>query len=111
MPNDISSAAFFMVAGVLLPDSVIELPNIGVNPTRNGIVRTLQLMGANIQVDNRRDVGGEPEGDDYCADVIVEGDRTSYEWIPTMIDEIPILALAASQAIGRTVHSWCCRFA
>ena len=103
VPNDISSAAFFMVAGLLLPDSVIELPNIGVNPTRNGIVRSLQLMGANIQVVNHRDVGGEPTGDLIVQTSLLKGIDVLTEWIPTMIDEIPILALAASQAIGRTV--------
>ena len=62
VPNDISSAASFIVAGLLLPNAELTLPNIGINPTRNGIVRILQKMGANIQILNRREVGGEPVG-------------------------------------------------
>ena len=103
VPNDISSAAFFIVAGLLLPNAELTLPNIEINPTRNGIVRILQKMGANIRILNRREVGGEPVADLVVVSSSLKGIDVPIELIPTMIDEIPILALAASQASGRTV--------
>ncbi len=103
VPNDISSASFFIVAALLLPNAEIELPNIGINPTRDGILRVLQIMGADIQIQNRREVGGEPVGDLVVCTSNLTGVEVPIDWVPTMIDEIPILALAASQATGRTV--------
>ena len=103
VPNDISSAAFFIVAALLLPNAKITLPNIGINPTRDGVVRSLQQMGASIEVLNKREVSGEPVGDLIVSSSNLTGFEVPLEWVPTMIDEIPILALAASQAIGRTV--------
>lgn len=103
VPNDISSAAFFIVAGTLLPNSTLKLPNIGINPTRDGILRALSKMGADIQIHHRRTVSGEPTADLTIRTSRLYGIELPTEWIPTMIDEIPILVLAATQAIGQTI--------
>ena len=102
VPNDVSSAAFFIVAGLLLQNKVIRLPNIGLNPTRDGIIRVLRQMGGRISIENRRIVGGEPVGDLIVMGSKLTGIDVPIDLIPSMIDEIPILALAASQATGRT---------
>ena len=102
VPNDVSSAAFFIVAGLLLPNMVIRLPNIGLNPTRDGVIRVLLQMGGQTDIQNRRTVGGEPVGDLVVMSSSLTGVNVPIDWIPSMIDEIPILALAASQATGRT---------
>jgi 3-phosphoshikimate 1-carboxyvinyltransferase len=105
VPGDISSAAFFMVAATLLPGSKITLCNVGINPTRDGILEVLRNMGAKITVTNTAAVSGEP-----VADITVESARLKSGEIkggimPRLIDEIPILALAATQAEGTTVIS------
>jgi len=103
VPADISSAAFWLVAGAIHPWAKIRLVNIGVNPTRSGILDVLNSMGASLSLENRRVVSGEP-----VADLIVQSSRLSGmevggELIPRVIDEIPLIALAASVAKGRTV--------
>jgi 3-phosphoshikimate 1-carboxyvinyltransferase len=103
IPGDTSSAAFLMVAAAIVPDSDITLTGVGLNPTRTGLLEGLQKMGANIEIGNVRSEGGEPCGDiriQYCA---LNGAEFSGVDIVTMIDEIPILVVAASQAVGRTV--------
>ena len=106
IPGDISAAAFFMVAAVLIPGSELLLKNVGVNPTRTGIIDVLNTMGAEIELKNKRDWGGEP-----VADIMIRGGNrlkgTSFsgEKIPLLIDEIPVLAVAASVAEGKTVIS------
>lgn len=103
VPGDPSSAAFLLVAASITPGSALRIEGVGTNPTRTGLLKALQAMGAAITVENPRDEGGEP-----VADLIVEhGALTaatfSGEHIVTMIDEIPILAVAATQATGTTV--------
>ncbi len=103
VPGDISSAAFWLVAGAIVPDSDLLIENIGVNPTRTGILDALAMMNADIQLENQRIVAGEP-----VADIRVRYSRLSAceiagDLIPRMIDEIPILAVAAVFAQGTTV--------
>jgi len=102
VPGDISSAAFFIVAGLIVPNSKITLKNVGINPTRDGIIEILKNMGAKIILQNKRDVCREP-----VADILVENSKLKAvefgsEIIPRLVDEIPILALAATQANGQT---------
>ena len=103
IPGDISSAAFWMVAGVLHPHSRIRLTNVGMNPTRKGILEVLQSMNASIIIESQRLEGNEP-----VADLLIESSKLQAidiggEMIPRLIDEIPIIAVAASQAEGTTV--------
>ena len=103
VPGDISSAAFLLVAASVVPDSHITIMGVGVNPTRTGIVTALQEMGANIEYRNLRDQSGEPVADIEVKYAELHGTEFSGEQIVTMIDELPVLAVAASQAKGRTV--------
>jgi 3-phosphoshikimate 1-carboxyvinyltransferase len=101
--GDISAAAFWMVAAVLHPDAEIHLPGVGVNPTRSGIIDVLRTMGADLEVAEEREQGGEP-----VADVTVRSSRLAPaevggDLIPRLIDEIPVLAVAAALTPGRTV--------
>lgn len=105
VPGDISSAAFFIVAALLAPGSRVVLRNVGVNPTRTGLLDALRKMGARINVSPRKSPGeGEP-----AADLTVRSSRlnavslTDRALVPRMIDEFPVLAVAATQARGRTV--------
>jgi 3-phosphoshikimate 1-carboxyvinyltransferase len=105
VPGDISSAAFWLVAGAIAPGSDLTVENVGINPTRTGILDALAMMGANITQENIREVAGEP-----VADLRVRGDASlqackiaGESLIPRMIDEIPILAVAAAFAQGTTV--------
>ncbi len=102
VPSDPSSAAFPIVAALVTPNSKIELSAIGMNPLRTGLIKTLLEMGANITVHNERQSGGEP-----VADLIIESSRLKGVTVPaeraaSMIDEYPILAVAASFAKGQT---------
>ncbi|MBU2567863.1 MAG: 3-phosphoshikimate 1-carboxyvinyltransferase [Elusimicrobia bacterium] len=105
VPGDISSAAYFVVAGMLVPGSEIEIKNVGLNPLRDGIIKTLLKLGGEIIINNRKDVCNEPVGDI----VVRSGRRFSGvtvdepSLIPSMIDEIPLLVLAATQAEGKTI--------
>ncbi|MEM7129838.1 MAG: 3-phosphoshikimate 1-carboxyvinyltransferase [Chloroflexota bacterium] len=103
VPGDISSAAFLLVAGVTLPGSRMTIKGVGVNPTRTGIVDALIEMGANIRYHNERDSSGEPVADVEVQYSSLQGITVSGSNIVTMIDELPIFAVAASQAQGRTV--------
>lgn len=103
VPGDISSAAYFIAAALLIPGSEILLKDVGINPTRNGILQVCEAMGGNISLLNVRAQEGEPTADllvKYSAlhSTVVEG-----KLIPTLIDEIPILAVLASCAEGTTV--------
>ncbi len=102
VPGDISSAAFWMIAGVCHPDSEILLKNVGINKTRSGIVTILESMKADIKILNKRDIAGEPIGDIYVKTSNLHATEISGEIIPLLIDEIPIIALAASFANGIT---------
>lgn len=103
VPGDISSAAFFLVAGSIIPNSEILLKNVGVNPTRIGILTVLDRMGADITLENEKIVNGEPIADIRVKSAKLKATTIGGEEIPTCIDELPILALAASQAEGETV--------
>lgn len=103
VPGDISSAAFLLVAATIVPNSRITITGIGVNPTRTGIVDALIEMGANIEYRNQRDQSGEPVADIEIQYAELHGSTFGGEQIVTMIDELPVLAVAASQAHGRTL--------
>ena len=103
VPGDISSAAFLLVAGAITPNSHITITGVGTNPTRTGIIEGLQAMGASIRFTNPRDEGGEPVADLVVTTSSLCGTTFGGEQIVTMIDELPILAVAATQAEGRTV--------
>lgn len=103
VPGDMSSAAFLLVAGAITPGSHVTIRGVGVNPTRIGIVNALMEMGASIAFENQREEGGEPVADLIVAASTLRGATFGGEQIVTMIDELPILAVAATQAEGRTV--------
>ncbi len=104
VPADISSAAFFMVGAAITPGSEVLLKDVILNPTRTGILSVMERMGAKISVENAREESGEPVGDllvSYSPDLV--STEISGEEIPTLIDEIPVIALLATQAEGETV--------
>lgn len=103
IPGDISSASFFIVASTILSDSTLTIKNVGLNPTRTGIISLLKRMGAKIDIINERDKGGEPTGDIIVRSAQLKGIEIGPADIPWMIDEIPILCVAASLAEGQTV--------
>lgn len=103
VPGDMSSAAFLLVAACIVPDSRITVTGVGVNPTRTGIVEALQEMGAQITYRNERMQAGEPVADIEVIGAPLRGAAFGGERIVTMIDELPVLAVAATQAEGRTI--------
>jgi len=103
VPGDISSAAYFMVAGLIVPNSEILIKNVGINPTRDGIIRVCQAMGANIEIMNEKQSGGETTADILVKSSSLHGITISGEIIPTLIDEIPVIAVLACFAQGQTV--------
>jgi 3-phosphoshikimate 1-carboxyvinyltransferase len=103
VPGDISSAAFWLVAGAIVPDSELYIENVGINPTRTGILVALKLMGADITLENRREVAGEPVADLRVKHSKLKACTIGGNLIPQLIDEIPILAVAAVFAEGTTV--------
>ena len=102
VPSDISSAAFFMAAAILVPDSELILENVGINPTRDGIIRVLKDMGANIEIINQTD-SFEPVADIKVTYSKLHATCIGGDIIPTLIDELPLLAALASLADGTTV--------
>ena len=105
VPGDISSAAFWIVAAAIVPDSDLTLENVGINPTRTGILEALEMMNADIQLENERIVAGEPVADIRVRHSQLKGCSIGGDIIPRLIDEIPILAVAAIFAEGQTVIS------
>lgn len=103
VPGDISSAAFFMVAGLITPGSEIVIQNIGINPTRRGILDVLLAMGGDITCFNEKEVCGEPVCDMRVRYSKLHGTTVQGDIIPTLIDEIPAIAVAALFAEGQTV--------
>ena len=103
VPGDPSSAAFLLVAGVIVPDSRLTIAGVGVNHTRTGIIDALLEMGANIQFANEREQAGEPVADVEVQYSELRGARFGGQQIVTMIDELMVLVVAATQAKGRTV--------
>lgn len=102
VPGDISSAAFAIVAALIVPGSRVTVTGVGVNPTRDGLLRVLAMMGADIVLTNERLVGGEPVADITAAAGALRGIEVPPEIAPAMIDEYPILFVAAAFAEGAT---------
>ena len=102
VPSDISSAAFFLVAASIVPGSDLTLSHVGVNPTRIGILEILKLMGADIEVLNAREVGGEPVADLRVRYAPLNGIEVPEALVPLAIDEFPVLFVAACCASGQT---------
>ena len=103
VPADISSAAFFLVGASIAQDSDLLLQHVGMNPTRDGVINILRLMGADIQVLNPREVGGEPVADLRVRSAALHGVRIPRDQVPLAIDEFPALFVAAACAEGETV--------
>lgn len=103
VPGDPSSAAFFIVAALLIPGSELTIENVGLNPTRAGLIDVLRLMGGHIEEVNAREVGGEPVADLLVRHSVLTGIEVDPAVAPSMIDEFPALFVAASLAKGRTV--------
>ena len=103
VPGDISSAAFLMAAVVLADQGELVVENVGVNPTRTGFLVVLERMGAHIERVNLRDEGGEPVADLVVRPATLRGTEVSAAEIPTLVDEVPVLAVLASRASGDSV--------
>ena len=103
IPGDISSAAPFLVAAAIVPGSAVTVHGIGLNPRRTGLLVVLERMGAKIAIYNRRLIGGEPAGDVEVRASDLVGATIAASEVPSLIDELPILAVAASHARGETV--------
>ena len=102
VPGDISGAAFWLVAACVHPDARLTIRNVGINPTRTGVLDTLGSMGANIQIKNVREIGDEPVADIVAESSQLHGTEIAGDAVPRAIDELPALALAASLASGTT---------
>lgn len=102
VPSDFSAAAFFLVAGTIVEQAILELPGVGLNASRSALLDVLRLMGANITVENERERGGELLGDLTIRASKLHGVRVDGDIIANLIDEIPVLAVAAACAEGRT---------
>lgn len=105
VPADISSATFFMVAAAICPDSDLVLEHVGINPTRIGVINILRLMGANLELLNEREVGGEPVADIRIRYAPLKGIHIPEDQVPLAIDEFPALFVAAACAEGTTIVS------
>ncbi len=103
VPADFSSAAFFLVAASIVPGSELRLPATGLNPRRTGLLQALRLMGADITVERQREAGGEPVGDLVVRYAPLHGIELPRDLVSDMIDEFPVLFVAAAAATGRTV--------
>ena len=103
VPADISSAAYWLVAGVCHPDAEVRVRNVGVNPTRTGILDALAMMNADITVENERSAGGEPVADLVARSSDLRAAEIGGDLIPRLVDEVPVIALAACFAKGTTV--------
>ncbi|MHB9105886.1 MAG: 3-phosphoshikimate 1-carboxyvinyltransferase [Armatimonadota bacterium] len=103
VPGDISSAAFFLVTGAIVPGAEVTVTGVGINPTRGGVLDVLRAMGAWLEVTNEREEGGEPVADLTVKYGPLTGTTISGGLIPRLIDELPVLAVAAAFAEGTTV--------
>jgi 3-phosphoshikimate 1-carboxyvinyltransferase len=103
VPGDISSAAFFIVLGAIMPNSEITIKNVGINPTRTGIIDVMNAMGANMELINERTAAGEPVADIIIRSSKLCGTEIGGAIIPRLIDELPVIAAAAVFAEGTTV--------
>ncbi|WP_295497925.1 3-phosphoshikimate 1-carboxyvinyltransferase [Sphingorhabdus sp. EL138] len=105
VPGDPSSAAFFIVAALITPGSEVTVTHVGMNPTRTGIYKMLEAMGADLTYSNAREVGGEPVADITARHSVLRGIDVPPDVAPSMIDEFPVFFVAASMAQGRTTTS------
>lgn len=103
VPGDISSAAFFLVAGAILDDCKLKLNNVGINPTRTGILDVLTAMKVNYQLENKREINKEPIADIIVRSSKIKATTIEGDIIPRLIDEIPVIAILAAQAEGTTI--------
>ena len=103
VPGDISSAAYFIAAGLIIPNSEILIKNVGINPTRDGIIKVCREMGANITLLNETNASGEPTADILVRSSSLKGTTIEGAIIPALIDELPIIAVMACFANGTTV--------
>jgi 3-phosphoshikimate 1-carboxyvinyltransferase len=103
VPGDLSSSAFFITAGLIIPYSGILIKNTGINPTRTGMIDVLKKMGADIMFENTREVSGEPVADIYVRHSKLSGINIDGDMVLRAIDEFPILCVAAAKAKGRTI--------
>jgi len=103
VPGDISSATFFIAAGLMVPHSEILIKNVGVNPTRSGIIQVCQEMGGKLTLENERIQCGEPVADILVKSSTLKGITIEGEIIPTLIDEIPMIAVMSAMAEGETI--------
>jgi len=104
VPGDFSSAAFFLVAALLIPGAEVMSRNVGINPTRTGLIDVLRTMGAHIVIDNVRSVSGEPVADIFCkGQAGLKATTVTADMVPSLIDEFPILCIAAARAEGTTI--------
>ncbi|MDO5126397.1 MAG: 3-phosphoshikimate 1-carboxyvinyltransferase [Eubacteriales bacterium] len=103
VPGDISSAAYFIAAGLITPNSCVTIKNVGVNKTRDGILRVCEMMGANIKLESKGGGVGEPVADITVSTTSLHGCEIGGDIIPTLIDEIPIIAIMAATAKGDTI--------
>lgn len=103
VPGDISSAAYFIAAGLIVPNSEIRIKNVGINPTRDGILNVCREMGAHIHLEQETTKGGEPVADIIVRTSELNGVTIGGSIIPTLIDELPIIAILACFAKGKTI--------
>ena len=103
IPGDISGAAFWIVAGCIHPDACLKLSGVGINPTRSGVIQLLREMGARISLENPREQNGEPVSDIIVESSQLQGVEIGGDVIPRVIDELPVIAVAASIADGQTI--------
>lgn len=103
VPGDISSAAFFIVAATIIPGAEVFIRNVGINPSRFGIIQILKRMGAQIEISNKRLCGEEPVADLYVRHALLEGIDIPAAWVPSAIDEFPAIFIAAACAKGQTL--------
>lgn len=102
IPADFSSAAFFIVAATIAPGSNLVLENVGINPTRDAMLKIMDLMGADIELENKREQSGEPVADIHIKSSELQGINIPEELVPVAIDEFPVIMVAASCAKGET---------
>lgn len=103
VPGDISSAAYFIIAGLMMKNSVIKVKNIGLNPTRTGLIEVMKKMGGKIKITGLKNKNNEPVGDIISSTSKLKGITIGGAMIPKLIDEIPVIAVAAAFATGKTI--------
>ena len=103
VPGDISSAAFMIALGLLVPGSHLRLKNVGINPTRTGLLTVLKKMGADLKIEKERSISNESVGDIVVQNAALKAVDISGNMIPKLIDELPLIAVIVTQAEGRTV--------